>query len=312
MRWPVSTLAACSTLWIGQDEAIAQWQAAIAIAPADFSARRALGLAYAEQGKPDAAAEQLEKAVSLKPEEPRTLDDLSSLYARAGRFDDQIALLRKALARSPHDDDLEMALLNAYLIKGRYQDADHIVSTYEFAPRHRSTVLRDEYRNLRYGMGAVAFNKGDYAQALQLFQSALKPPVSLGVDDFQFQSTPRAYYYIGRTLEAQGHKEEANNAYRESIRGIELLSGDRDSWNTENFYAVLSLEKLGHTTKAEDLIPHFDGFAKTEMDSSNPIRRGQARYLLALIAKNAGDDAKARKLMTGLAAGPPRFPAAAL
>jgi tetratricopeptide (TPR) repeat protein len=280
------------------DEAIAQWQAAIAVAPGDFSTRRALGLAYAEQGKTNLAAEELEKAVELKPAEPRTLNDLSSLYARTGRFDDQISLLQKALRRSPNDDDLEMALLNAYLIKGRYQDADQIVSTYQFAPRHRSTVLRDEYRNLRYGMGAVAFNKGDYPEALKLFQSVLKPPVSLGVDDFQFESTPRAYYYIGRTLEAEGRKEEANKAYQEAIRGIDLLSGDRDSWNTENFYAVLSLERLGNKNKAEDLIPHFDGFARTEMDSTNPAHRGQARYLLGLIAKNAGQDAQARKLMS--------------
>lgn len=279
-------------------EAIAQWQAALAVSPADFSTRRALGLAFAEQGKPEAAAEQLEKAVALKTDEPRTLNDLSLIYARAGRFDDQISLLQKALGRSPHDDDLEMALLNAFLIQGRYDDADRIVGTYQFAPRHRSTGLRDEYRALRYGLGAVAYNKGDYSAALKFFESALTPPVSLGVDDFQSQSTPRAYYYIGRTLEAQGRKEDADKAYLESIRGIDLLSGDRDSWNSENFYSVLSLEKLGRTSKAEELIPHFDGFARTEMDSSNPVHRGQARYLLALIAKNAGQDTQARKWMT--------------
>lgn len=288
----------CLFYFLGRpQEAITQWQTAIADVPADFSTRRALGLALAEQGKPNAAAEQLEQAVALRPEEPRTLNDLSSLYAREGKFDAQISLLEKALKRSPHDDDLEMALLNAFLIKGQYQEADHIVSTYQFAPRHRSTVLRDEYRNLRYGMGAVAYNKGDYTQALALFQSALTPPVSLGVDDFQFESTPRAYYYIGRTLEALGRKQQADEAYQQSTRGIDLLSGDRDSWNTENFYAVLSLEKLGHTSKAQDLVPHFDGFAKTEMDSTNALHRAQARYLLGLIAKNAGRKAEARKLM---------------
>jgi Tfp pilus assembly protein PilF len=34
------------------------------------------------------------------------------------------------------------------------------------------------------------------------------------------------------------------------------------------------------------------------MDSTNPAHRGQARYLLGLIAKNAGQDAQARKLMS--------------
>ena len=227
------------------DEAIAQWQATIAIDPNNFSARRELGLAYAAQGKTDEAALQLEKAVELRPDHVRTFNDLSSIYARAGKFDDQITLINKALQRTPEDDDLIMALLNAYLIKGSYDDADRIVKTHTFAPRHRSTGLRDEYRSLRYGMGTAAFNNGDYTQALSLFQSVLKPPASLNLDTFEFQNAPRAYYYIGRTLDALGRKDEAAAAYRQSTAGIELLTGDRDSWNGENFFMVLSPGKTG-------------------------------------------------------------------
>ena len=278
-------------------EAISEWQAAIELDPKNFSARRALGLAEASEGKTEEAALQLEAANELEPAHIPTLNDLSAIYARAGKFDDQIALLTKALKRTPEDDDLVIALLNAYLIKGQYADADAIVNTHKFAPRHRSIVLRDEYRNLRYGMGAAAFNRGDYAQALSMFQSVLKPPVTLGVDDFQFVSTPRAYYYIGRTLEALGRKSEADAAYKQGTSGIELLSGDRDSWNSDNFYMVLALEKLGQQDKAASLIPHFDGFARTEMDETNRVHRGQARYLLELIAKYAGRRDEALKLM---------------
>jgi len=290
---------ACLLYFLGRpQEAIGQWEAAVALEPESFSDRRALGLAYAEQGKTSDAALQLEKAVDLNPKHTRTIDDLSGIYARAGKFEEQVALISKALARSPGDDDLEIALLNAYLIQGRYEDGDTIVNTYKFSPRHRSTILRDEYRNLRYGMGAAAFNKGDYPLALSLFQSALKPPASLGVDDFQFQSAPRAHYYIARTLEAMGREQEAKAAYQESIRGVDLLSGDRDSWNSDNFYLVLSLEKLGMTEKALSLIPHFDGFARTEMDETNRVHRGQARLLLALIAKHDGQTERALRLFT--------------
>ncbi len=279
------------------DEAIAQWQSVISLDSKNFSARRALGMAYAAQGRIEEAAQQLETAITLRPDHIGTLNDLSSIYARAGKFDEQIALLNKALQRSPEDDDLVIALLNAYLIKGRYQQADEIVSKHEFARRHRSTILRDEYRNLRYGMGSVAFNKGDYAQALVLFQSALKPPITLGVDDFQFASTPRAYYYIGRTLDALGRKDEATGAYKQSISGIDLLTGDRDSWNSDNFFMILSLQKLGQPDKAKLLMPHFDGFAKAEMDETNPVHRGEARYQLALIAKYDGRREEALRLM---------------
>jgi len=280
------------------DEAISEWKYAVATDPDFFSARRALGLALVEKEKIDEATEQLAKAIELKPDHARTLNDLSTIYASSGRFEQQITLLHKALLRTPGDDDLETALLNAYLIKGSYQDADQIVTTYTFAPRHRYYVLRDIYRNLRFGMGSVAFNKGDYALALTLFQSALKPPVSLGVDDFQSQTSPRAHYYIARTLEALGRKDEAAKEYEESIHGVELLTGDRDSWNSDTFFMVLSLDKLGRGDEAKSLIPHFDGFARTEMDELNPVHRGQARFLLAQIAKRDGHIDDARRFMT--------------
>jgi len=146
-------------------------------------------------------------------------------------------------------------------------------------------------------MGTAAFNNGDYTQALSLFQSVLKPPASLNLDTFEFQNAPRAYYYIGRTLDALGRKDEAAAAYRQSTAGIELLTGDRDSWNGENFFMVLSLEKLGQADKANALIPHFEDFAKTEMDEVNPAHRGQARFMLGLIAKHDGQREQALQLM---------------
>jgi len=57
--------------------------------------------------------------------------------------------------------------------------ADAIVNTHKFAPRHRSIVLRDEYRIFGYGMGAAAFNRGTTHKPVDV-QSVLKPPVTLG------------------------------------------------------------------------------------------------------------------------------------
>ncbi len=111
--------------------------------------------------------------------------------------------------------------------------------------RRRTYGLRDNYRMLRYGQGTSAFKQGGYARALALFESARKPPVSLGMDDFEFQISPRLQYYLGRTLEAMGSSAEAAEAYLKGIAGMELLTGDRDSWNSENLFMVASLERLG-------------------------------------------------------------------
>jgi tetratricopeptide (TPR) repeat protein len=290
---------ACLLYYRGKSaEAIREWEASVAGNPSDFSARRALGLAYAEQGYPiDRSAGELERAIELNPAHVRTLNDLSSLYARAGRFDDQIALLQKALARSPQDDDLAEGLLAANIAKGRYEDAERIVATRQFAPRHRTYGLRDKYRVMRYALGAQAFNRGDYAEALKRFESALTPPVSLGADDFQFQPTPRIQYYIGRALEALGRAAEAKQAYQKSISGMETLSGDRDSWSSENFFMVFALRRLGRIEEAERLQRHFVEFARTEQNARSATRRAEARYLLGLAEKARGRVADALNLI---------------
>jgi tetratricopeptide (TPR) repeat protein len=294
-----------------QQEAIRQWQQLVAQNGNNFSAHRALGLAYAEQGYAvEKAAGELEKAVELKPAHIRTLDDLSGLYARAGRFDDQLAVLTKALKRSPADDDLAEGVLAAYLNKGEYDRAQELIDTHHFATRHRSYSLRDKYRVMRYGMGLNAFNRKDYQKAVDLFESALTPPPSLGVDTFASQTSSRIDYYLGRSYEALGKTQEAQRAYMNSINGIDQLSGDRDSWNAENLYMLLSLDRLNRHAEAAQLVRHFQTFAETERDSTNPVHRAQARYLLALIEKYQGHSREAKSLLEqALVAEPDLLPA---
>ena len=279
-------------------EAIEHWEAAVRADQRSFPARRALGLAYAEQGLPvEAAAAQLEAAVEINPAHVQTFNDLSSLYARAGRFDEQLLLVKKALARSPQDDNLAEAVLTASLAKGRYDEAEKLVTNHRFAPRHRVYTLRDKYRILRFGQAAAAYHRSDFSEALRLFESAMKPPVSLGVDDFASQSTPRMEYYAGRVLDALGKGEEARQAYRRAIQGIEHLSGDRDSLNSENFHMVLALDRLGRGEEAARIEMRMVAFARAELDSKVPRRRAEARYLLALAQKRAGRGAEARRSM---------------
>jgi len=303
---------ACLLYFLGRPaEAITHWKAALAANPSDFSARRALGLAYSEQGMGvDLAAAELKRAVELNPSHIRTLNDLSNLYARAGRFDEQLALLNSALARSPKDDDLAEGVLTANLMMGHYEAAESLIQTHPFSPRHRSYGLRDKYRILRYAQAAAAFNRGDYATAQRQFESSMQPPVSLGVDDFQGQASPRQQYYLGRTYEALGKAAEAHAAYEKAIAGVAQLSGDRDSWSSENYFMVLSLERLGRGGEATKLQKHFSDFAHGEADDKQVQRKAEARYLLGLVNKHDGHSSEAVKSMRdALEARPDLLPA---
>jgi tetratricopeptide (TPR) repeat protein len=277
-------------------EAIEQWQAINQVNPSDFSTRRALGLAYQEQGELDKAIPQLQKAIEISPNNTMAMNDLSNLYARNGRFDQQVALLEIAIKNSPNDDDLYEGLLDAYLLEGKFQAAQNIIDHHTFGPRHRTYRLRDEYRQLQYAKGSQAFNKGDYAQALTLFQAALNPPANLGMDTFELQSTPRIYYYIGRTMDAMGRKQEPTQAYQQSIRGVDQLAGGgSESWNPENFFMVLSLAQLGQQQQAAELLKQFQVFAQFRLDSPYRNRVASARYLLGLIDQYQGNSVEARK-----------------
>lgn len=270
-------------------EAIASWERAVRAQPGDFHAHRALGLAYAEQGKPlEMAAAELEKAVALNPSHIDTLDDLSTLYAKAGRFDEQLSLLERALERSPEDDNVAEGVLTANLIKGRYDAAEKLVASHRFEHRHRSYELRDKYRLLRYASGAAAFREGRYADAMKQFEAALHPPVSLGVDDFASQTSPQQEYYLGRVLEAQGKADLARGAYERGIAGMAHLWGETGSWSPENFYIVLALDRLGRREEASKLAEQFEKYARTQLDSRRPMRRVDSRYLLGLASARNG------------------------
>ena len=109
---------------------------------------------------------------------------------------------------------------------------------------------------------------------------------------------PRLEFYIGRTLEALGRTAEAHQAYEKCIAGLAELSGDRDSWSSDNFFMVLALDRLGRKVDATRLEKHFANFADAERDDPQPQHRAQARYLLGLIAKYDGHLEEPRALLT--------------
>jgi tetratricopeptide (TPR) repeat protein len=125
----------------------------------------------------------------------------------------------------------------------------------------------------------------------------MKPPLSLGIDDFQSQSSPRMQYYLGRTFEALGRSGDARQAYEKGVSGVEQLSGDRDSWNSDNYFMVLSLERIGRSSEAARLQKHFENFARSEVNSTDARRRAEACYLLGLMEKHDGRRNESLKLM---------------
>jgi tetratricopeptide (TPR) repeat protein len=276
-------------------EAIRLWEAAAAIDPGNFSTQRALGLAYAEQGAGiGKAAPALEHAIALAPVHTPTFNDLSSLYSAAGRFDAQIQLIEKALAAKPGDDSLTESLFAALLHQGRYADAGRLVETHAFAPRHRTYGLRDKYRLLRAATAAQAYRKAGYEEALRLADAALMPPVSLGLDDFQNQASPRIEYLRGRILEAAGRGVDARAAYERAASGIAA----KEDFSAEDFFAAPALRRLGRVQDAIALERRLEALAQTDRAARGAARRANGSYLAGLLREYAGQAEEAREFFT--------------
>lgn len=279
-------------------EAISQWRTAAEIDSSDFSTRRALGLALAEQGfGVEAAAEQLEAAIKLNPSHTRTFADLSQLYSREGAFDRQLDLLTRALDSSPGDDDLIEGLLTTHIIAGNYRSADSLIASHVFGQRHRDYSLRDKYRFLRYALGAKAFQRGDYTAARDEFERALYPPSSLGADDFQYQSAPRVHYYMGVSLLKNGRNADARAEFEKAASGWEFLKGDRDSYNSENLFMALALRELGQKEQSARLLDAMKRFAENDLESDYRQHQAEAHYLTGLALKVEGRQDEARKML---------------
>ena len=84
------------------DEAIRDFELAVALDPALDAARFSLGQALLQQGKYDAAAEQFSTVLQLKPGHPAARLQLGLARARQGKYDEAIAAFSDAL-RLDHD-----------------------------------------------------------------------------------------------------------------------------------------------------------------------------------------------------------------
>ena len=278
-----------------KDEAVAEWHTAEHLRGNDFKLERVLGLAAAETGNPDVATAHLRKAVELDPDHLPTVNDLVSQYAKAGRFDDELRLLQASIERTADKDDLMMRLLQVDLVQGRYADAEQVIGTHTFAPRHRETQLRDSYHSLKVAEAGKAYAASDYARAYAALEAVATPPATLGVDDFQFEATPRLNYDRGLTLDALGRRTEAQAEFNNAVKHADLTSGDRASYNSESIFVLFALDRLGRKQEADALAEKFASFAQTQLPLKRAHRQAEGHYMLGLLALRSGDAAAAKR-----------------
>jgi tetratricopeptide (TPR) repeat protein len=156
------------------DEAIAEWEKALASEPGDARAHNNLGVALAHQGRYDEAIPHYEKALELDSQYVVIHFNLGRALAAKGRLDEAIAHLETAVEHSPDNADVHQSLGQALMAKGQLAGAfPHFESAVKIDPN-----LADAH----YFLGlCLYFARGDTAAALAQWHEALRlAPDSLG------------------------------------------------------------------------------------------------------------------------------------
>ena len=146
------------------EKALADFDRALALDPADADALRAKARAYEALGRPGDAEAALRKAVELHPAFWGTHSQLGAFYFRQGRYGEAERAFRQALALTPDNVRVLASLGGVLQTAGRDDEAA--------AALERSLAIRPTAAAAS-NLGTIEFARGRYAAAARAFERAL-------------------------------------------------------------------------------------------------------------------------------------------
>jgi protein O-mannosyl-transferase len=149
------------------EEAIAEYEKAIALEPTVDAARLGLSEALMQQGKLDDASVQLAKVLELNPENSAARVQFGVLRGRQGRYDEAVAAFSEVLQRNPDDLAAHNNLGNVLTLQGKNEEAvKHFEKAVQISPEYASAHnnLALAYKKL----GRIAEGIAEYRAAIRL------------------------------------------------------------------------------------------------------------------------------------------------
>jgi Flp pilus assembly protein TadD len=153
------------------EEAIREFQQAIAIRPGDIQAHNNLGFIYVHQGRLDDAIREFQTALAIHPDLMRGYDlvsvhnNLGLVYAQQGLVEESIREYQKALVIRPDDAETRNNLGIIYAQQGRFEEASR-----EF---QKVLAIQPDNANAYYNLGSVCMQQGRFEEAIREYQKAL-------------------------------------------------------------------------------------------------------------------------------------------
>ena len=247
------------------DEAVAQFRAAVALAPGDRSLRTNLAMAYYQKGDLPNAIREFSSLLKEAPGDIQTATLLGNCYVRQGHAAQAVSLLTPLAASHPDDVSLQLTLGWGLVRAGRTKEGleriDKLAQQTNSAEAYmgaataqlRLEALDQARRNVDAALrlnphlpglhtlsGMIAADFGDYEGAEAAFEKELEANPS----DFQAQLNLGSVLYSQRKLDAaREHLERALELAPASTQALyDLALVERAQGHVEA--AVKDLEKV--------------------------------------------------------------------
>lgn len=182
------------------DEAMEQYQAAVALYPNGDAEQSDLGTAWLEMGNYPEAIQHLESAVAINPKLFQAQNSLGLAYSKTGDYDRAVAHYREALQLDPNALGVLMNLGSVLKRQGKLDDA---IETYRVAVKRFPTELEPSRR-----LASVLYQKGEFAEAIEVCRQGLQ----LASNDTEL------WLALGNSYLAQTNYVAAGDSYQKVLQ----------------------------------------------------------------------------------------------
>jgi tetratricopeptide (TPR) repeat protein len=188
------------------EEAVAEYEQAIAINPAFSQPYNQMGYAYRFLGRYDRAEQAFKKYIELIPDDPNPYDSYAELLMKMGRFDESIKSYEKALSVDPHFVASYVGIGNDRVFMGQPAEARKSYA------RLLALARNDGERRLAHFWTAMSWvHEGKTDAAL----AEVREMAAIDEAGKDLVSLAGAYALMGNVLLEAGRVDEAEARFRE-------------------------------------------------------------------------------------------------
>jgi tetratricopeptide (TPR) repeat protein len=283
------------------EEALSAWRESVRLDPSNGVARRNLARAlWLVAGKKDEGAAEYERAIAAAPADFHLYVELDRLLADMGpnTVPRRIRLLEGAPEAVRTRAPAVQALAAAYVDAGRFGDAAALLERTQFTSGEGEFAALGIFRKAHTGLAREHQRAGRHAEAAREFLKATEYPKNLGAGAPSMQSQAREYVAAARAFEAAGMREDAERLWRRAAdEPLNSPTQPTEPWSEHYYYKAVALERTGRREEARALYQRLanlnDEGRMLDAEPSPP--EGAIRYVLAGAGlKGLGRTAEAR------------------